>query len=118
MARPRADGLAPRKAKHVHLTDAFLKSMETPDRRVIFYDKALKGFCLQAEPSGHRSWKFHYRIGGRPRWYHLADFRKLPDAKAIPPGPQQPSAEAEHDQQQVAGIDDEPCDLGNDEKHV
>ncbi|MCZ6467319.1 MAG: hypothetical protein O6829_08620 [Alphaproteobacteria bacterium] len=41
-----------------------------------------------------------------------------PPPGAAPPGPQQASAEAEHDQQQVAGIDDEPCDLGNDEKHV
>ena len=82
MARPRKDGQAPRKARHVHLTDATLKKMETPDRRVIYYDRNLKGFCLQIEPSGHRSWKYHYRIGGRPCWYHVADVRELPSAKA------------------------------------
>ncbi len=81
MARPRKDGKAPRKARHVHLTDAFLKSLKAPDRRTIFYDKNLKGFCLQSEPSGHRSWKLHYRYGGRPRWYHISDVRDLASAK-------------------------------------
>ncbi|MCZ6467953.1 MAG: hypothetical protein O6829_11850, partial [Alphaproteobacteria bacterium] len=82
MARPRKDGKAPRKVSRVHLTDAFLKSQKAPDRRVIFWDINLKGFCLQAEASGHRSWKYHYRIGGRPCWLHIADVRSLPSAKA------------------------------------
>ncbi len=81
MARPRKDGKAPRKTRHVHLTDAFLRSMKTPDSRVIYYDKKLQGFCLQVEASGHRSWKLHYRFGGRPRWYHVADVRALTSAK-------------------------------------
>ncbi len=81
MARPRRDGKAPRAPRRVILNDRFVKSAKAQERRVIYYDRDLKGFCLQIEPSGHRSWKLHYRFGGRPRWLHVGDVRDLASAK-------------------------------------
>ncbi len=81
MARPRKDGKAPRDTKRVNINDRFLSTVKPRAQRVIFYDRELKGFTLQVEPSGHRSWKLHYRFGGRPRWYHISDVRDLPSAK-------------------------------------
>ena len=53
MARPRKDGKPPRETRHVNLNDRFVGTVKPQARRAIFFDRALKGFALQVEPSGH-----------------------------------------------------------------
>ena len=83
MPRPRADGRPPRKTKWARINDRFIKDHRKkikaqPEKtRAIFYDRDLKGFALQVEPTGHMSYKLLYRHGGRPRWFNIGDVTKV-----------------------------------------
>jgi integrase len=37
------------------------------------WDAYQRGLALRVQPTGQKSWKAVYSIGGRPRWYHVGD---------------------------------------------
>ena len=44
-----------------------IAAIETPEKPVVYYDDALKGFGLLVRPSGSRSWILEYRPGAGGR---------------------------------------------------
>ena len=53
------------------LTDRFIRQVDPPEKRKLWWDTKQRGLCLQVQPSGHKSFKVAYRSGGRLRWYHI-----------------------------------------------
>ena len=54
-------------------------AIETPEKPVVYFDDALKGFGLLVRPSGARSWILEYRpgAGGRNGVVTLTGLRLL-----------------------------------------
>ena len=72
MPRPREDGAPPREPQHRKLTDAFVRRVQPEALPTAYHDATQKGLVLMMQPTGKRSFKFLYRMGGRPRWYNIA----------------------------------------------
>lgn len=68
------------------LNDRFVKTVKpaSPTKRAHYYDTEVKGFALQVEGSGHKSFKLMYRRNGRTCWYSIGDITAvgLADARA------------------------------------
>jgi integrase len=47
----------------IKITRRTVAAIETPEKPVVYYDDALKGFGLLVRPSGSRSWVLEYRPG-------------------------------------------------------
>jgi integrase len=85
MPRPKKDGspaAAPDKRK---LSEVYLQRVKPKDHAFCTWDTDKPGLAMLVQPSGTKSFKFVYRLRGRPCWYHignaatigLADARKL-----------------------------------------
>ncbi|MCK5276750.1 MAG: integrase family protein, partial [Alphaproteobacteria bacterium] len=85
MPRPREDGAPAREPQHRKLTDAFVRRVQPEALPTAYHDTAQKGLALMVRPNGNRSYKFLYRMNGRPRWYHIGDAAGLglADARKI-----------------------------------
>lgn len=77
MPRPRRDKKPARQPQRRNLTAQFVRNVEPAEERVLYYDTLQAGLALAVEPTGYRSYKFLYSMGGRPRWYTLGNARGL-----------------------------------------
>lgn len=85
MPRPRRDGSPPKPRAKLRLTDRFVKTVAAPGPdRTLYWDAVAPGLALAVQPSGHRSWRFTYRAGGRLRVFTIGrtDAVGLADARA------------------------------------
>jgi integrase len=86
MPRTTKDGAPAAEPLRRKLTELFVRKVEG-ERRGAFnvWDTHVRGLVLRVQPTGHRAWKYVYRIHGRPVWYSIGDGRKvaIEDARKI-----------------------------------
>jgi integrase len=60
---------------------ALAKAKATGNRPDLIWDTLCPGLVLTIQPSGHKSFRFFYSIGGRARWIHLGRVHYVKDAR-------------------------------------
>jgi integrase len=73
MPRPKGDGTPARAARKQRLTDRSVRAIKPEAAAFAVWDAYQRGLALRVQPTGQKSWKAVYSIGGRPRWYHVGD---------------------------------------------
>jgi integrase len=73
MPRPKRDGTPARAARKQRLTDRSVRAIKPEAAAFAVWDAYQRGLALRVQPTGQKSWKAVYSIGGRPRWYHVGD---------------------------------------------
>jgi integrase len=61
-------------AKSRILTQAFLDSIKPTEKREPYWDAKVSGLAHVVQPSGARSWAFHYRVAGKNRKLTLGPY--------------------------------------------
>jgi integrase len=59
----------------VRLTDAFIRTLATKNRRIDIRDANVTGLQLRVTPNGVKTWAVWYRVKGEPRRYTLGPYR-------------------------------------------
>src|SRR5215831_9283094 len=80
--RPRKDGTPTRTSNKRCLTELFVRKVQPEALAFNVWDAKERGLVLRVHPSGARSFKAVYSVGGRARWFHigaigLSDARKM-----------------------------------------
>jgi integrase len=53
------------------LTPLLVSKVKPSERRQLVWDTVAKGLVLRIEPSGTKSWYWHFRLHNRSRWYRI-----------------------------------------------
>src|SRR5262249_34852299 len=80
--RPRKDGSPSRVPNKRSLTELFVRKVRSEASAFNVWDAKERGLVLRVHPSGTRSFKAVYSIGGKARWCHIGSVG-LSDARKI-----------------------------------
>jgi len=64
------------------LTDSFIRSVKSEEKRIEYYDTIVTGFALRVSPSGHKSFVYRYRADGKIKRFTIGKFPKISLSKA------------------------------------
>lgn len=61
----------------IKFTDVTIKSLESLDKRKIYWCKGLTGFGIRVSPQGNKSWVYDYRLEGHHRLLTLGKYPRM-----------------------------------------
>lgn len=69
--------------RKVKMTDSFIRSLTSPEKRIEYYDKVVTGLVLRVTPNGHKSFALRYWYDGQAKQYTIGAYRdwSLADAR-------------------------------------
>jgi integrase len=64
-------------ATRINLSKRVIEGLRTPDKRITFHDGRVRGLSLTVQVSGHKSWGWFKKAGGKLYWKSLGPFPDL-----------------------------------------